>query len=464
MAAVEQTAKKLKLSFLGAVEEVTGSNFLLESLTGAPGKYLIDCGLYQGGRICNPDNANPFPFNPAEIDILFVTHAHLDHVGRIPHLVKAGFKGKIYSTPPTREIGELQLVDSLGVLTKEAKHHNCEILYSEADVAKAMALWQTAEYHEPIEAGDMTVVLRDAGHIMGSAMVEFMSSNGKKIVFTGDLGNSPDTLLPDTEDITDATYLVMESVYGDRNHEDRQDRTAILEDVIESTMHNNGTLMIPAFSIERTQQILYEIEGMMENSRIPLVPVFIDSPLAIKVTGIYKKYASYFKETVREHIASGNTIFKFPQLQMTLTSDESKAIVGQGKRKIIMAGSGMSNGGRILHHEKHYLPDPDSTLLLVGYQAAGSMGRLLQEGVKEVKIFGEIVPVRARVVTISGYSGHKGTDELQEFARKTADTVKQVFVVIGEPKSSMFLTQRLRDYFGINASAPKVGDSVEIEL
>lgn len=454
----------MKLSFLGAVEEVTGSNFLLESLTGTPGKYLVDCGLYQGGRVCNPDNANPFPFDPKTIDVLFVTHAHLDHVGRIPHLVKAGFKGKIYSTPPTREIGELQLIDSLGVLTKEAKYHNCEILYNEDDVVRAMARWEVAEYHEPIEVGDMTVVFRNAGHIMGSAMVEFMSADGKKIVFTGDLGNSPDTLLPDTEAITDATYLVMESVYGDRNHEDRTNRTAILEDVIESTMHNNGTLMIPAFSIERTQQILYEIEEMMEHSRIPLVPVFLDSPLAIKVTSIYKKYASYFKANVREHIETGDTIFKFPQLQMTLSSDESKAIAGQSKRKIVMAGSGMLNGGRILHHAKHYLPDPNSTLLLVGYQAAGSLGRLLQEGAKEVRIFGETVLVRAKVVTISGYSGHKDSDELQEFARHTADTVKQVFVVIGEPKSSLFLTQRLRDYYGINATAPKVGDSVEIEL
>ncbi len=455
--------KKLKLSFLGAVEEVTGSNFLLEdNATGV--KYLVDCGLYQGGRVCNPDNANPFPFNPAEIDALFVTHAHLDHVGRIPHLVKAGFKGVIYSTPPTREIGELQLIDSLGVLTKEAKTHNCEILYNEDDVVRAMARWQAIEYHEPVKVGDLTIVLRNAGHILGSAMVEFMSPSGKKIVFTGDLGNSPDTLLPDTEDITDATYLVMESVYGDRNHEDRQNRTAILEDVIEDTMHKNGTLMIPAFAIERTQQILYEIEGMMESSRIPLVPVFLDSPLAIKVTAIYKKYADYFNEEVRDDIRSGNTIFKFPQLQMTLSSDESKAIAGKSKRKIVMAGSGMSNGGRILHHEKHYLPDPNSTLLLVGYQAAGSLGRLLQEGAKMVKIFGEDVPVNAKVITISGYSGHKDSDELQEFARKTADTVKQVFVVIGEPKSSLFLTQRLRDYFGINATAPKVGDSVEIEL
>lgn len=455
--------KKLKLSFFGAVEEVTGSNFMLESVTGTPGKYLVDCGLYQGRRVCNPENSNPFPFDPKEIDALFVTHAHLDHIGRIPQLIKGGFKGTIYSTPPTREIAELQMIDSLGVITKEAKRHECDILYSADDVVKVMEMWEAVEYHQPVEAGDMQVVFRNAGHILGSAMIEF-THNGKKILFTGDLGNSPDTLLPDTEAVTDATYLVMESVYGDRNHEYRDDRTRILEDVIEETMHRGGTLMIPAFSIERTQQILYEIEEMMENSKIPLVPVYLDSPLAIKVTKIYKKYASYFNEGIRDQIAGGDTIFKFPQLQMTLKTEESKAILGASKRKIIMAGSGMSNGGRILHHEKHYLPDPNSTLLLVGYQAAGSLGRVLQEGAKQVNIFGESVPVNAKVITISGYSGHKDSDELQEFARRTADTVKEVFVVMGEPKSSMFLTQRLRDYYGINASSPKTGDVVEIEL
>lgn len=449
-----------KVHFLGGTESVTGSNFLLE---GENFRILIDCGLFQGSQVAEDENRKKFSFEPSELSALIITHAHIDHIGRVPKLVHDGFRGPIYSTAATRDLAEFMLMDSMGVLSKEAAHTHEPPLYTKADVEESMKLWQGFGYHEPFTIEEVQVVLRDAGHILGSAMVEF-TLEGKKIVFTGDLGNSPAPLLKDTEYITDATYLVMESVYGDRVHEDRSRRRDILEDVIEETMRAGGTLMVPAFSLERTQELLYEIEQMMEHSRIPLVPVFLDSPLAIKVTGVYKKYRSYFNPEAAKAFEGDGGIFNFPQLIQTDTTDASKRIYEAAPRKIIIAGSGMSNGGRILHHEKRYLSDEKSTLLLVGYQSPRSLGRVLQDGAKTVTIMGEHIPVRARIVTISGYSAHKDSDGLLDFVSRTADTVKKIFVVMGEPKSSLFLVQRIRDYLGLDAVSPKAGEVVELSF
>jgi metallo-beta-lactamase family protein len=452
---------RLKITFAGGAGSVTGANFLLETLTGQNDvKVLIDCGLFQGDAENEKKNELAFPYDPVTIDALFVTHGHLDHIGRIPVLVKQGFTGPIYSTPPTKDIADLSFHDSLGIMTKEQRDQDGEKLsFDSADLKAALRQWQTVPYHEPITIGPLTIVFRDAGHILGSAMVELML-DGRKIVFTGDLGNSPTPLLPDTERVTDADYLVMESVYGDRNHEDRGDRRDNLEDVIEETMRAGGTLVIPAFSIERTQEILYEVEQMMENSRIPLVPVFIDSPLAIAITKLYKKYSDYLNEKVRHEITGGDVLFGFPQLKLTTSTEESKAILKSAPRKIIIAGSGMSTGGRVIHHEKAYLPDAKSTLLLIGYQSVGTLGRIIQDGAKFVKILGSEVPIRARVVNIRGYSSHKDSDGLLDFVAASARTLKLVLVAMGEPKASLFLVQRIRDYFGLNARAPEAGEEV----
>lgn len=455
--------KKFKLTFHGGTGDVTGANFLFETVgQNPPIRILIDCGLFQGGKIFEDRNYEPFPYDPASIDYLFVTHAHLDHVGRIPRLVRDGFRGVIYSTPPTKDIAELMLIDSMGVMAKEAETAKKPHLYNEEDVAKSMGLWKTIPYYENFSLSDgMTLSFLNSGHILGSALVVF-TVNGKKFVFTGDLGNTPAPLLRNTDAITDANFMLMESVYGDRNHEDYSQRKQILEDVIEETMLRKGVLMIPAFSLERTQELLYEIQGMMEQERIPLVPVFVDSPLAIKVTSVYEKYASYFNHEVKN--PGSSKIFEFPQLHFTLTTEESKNINKVPPPKIILAGSGMSNGGRILHHEKLYLPDPNSTLLLAGYQAVGTLGRRLREGERNVKIMGEYVHVRARVANIHGYSAHKDSNGLVEFVASSTDSLEAVYVCMGEPKSSLFLVQRLRDYLGLHATAPELGSSVEVEL
>ncbi|HDQ16569.1 MAG TPA: MBL fold metallo-hydrolase [Candidatus Vogelbacteria bacterium] len=458
---------KSRITFYGGANGVTGSNFMLEDLSSGLEadnlKILVDCGLHQGNKIVENSNREPFNYNPQEIEALFVTHAHLDHIGRIPKLVRDGFRGKIYSTYPTKEIAELSLRDSLGVMEKEAKKDKHAIFYREEDIVKTMELWQGMDYHQSIKIGRFSVQFLDAGHILGSAMVEF-TSGGKKTIFSGDLGNSPAPLLKPAEKISDVNYLLMESVYGDREHENKDSRRQHLKDIILSTMQAGGVLMIPAFSIERTQEILFEVENLMEASKIPLVPVFLDSPLAISITDIYRRYERYFNKEVKYIINNGDGIFHFPQLQQTRTTEESKEIAQRLGRKIIIAGSGMSNGGRILHHEKRYLPQKNNTLLIAGYQAAGSLGRLLSEGAKEVTIMGERIRVRSRIENLSAYSAHMDSTALSEYAGQTADTLEETFVVMGEPKSSLALVQRLKDEWAIKASSPNDGDSREIDF
>lgn len=437
---------------------MTGACYLLESDNA---KLLIDCGLFQGSKACDDKNYEPFPFDPKTIDVLFVTHGHLDHTGRIPKLARDGFDGKILSTFPTRDFARLMLIDSLGILEKDAKRENKKVFYGEQDVEKAMLLWEGKEYGKELNIGGFKIILRDAGHILGSAMVE-IQHGGKKFLFTGDLGNPPAPLLNPTETVGNINFLVIESTYGDRLHEGKEERKIKLERAIENTANAGGVLMIPAFSLERTQEMLFELNNLIEQGRIPRIPVFLDSPLAIQATEIYKKYETYFNKEAKYSIESGDDLFKFPGLVLTRTTEESKNINDVRPPKVVIAGSGMSTGGRILHHERRYLSDPKSTLLLVTYQAAGSLGRQLQDGAKEVTIFGEKIPVRAKVELIQGYSAHPDMDGLFDFVQKNDDATQKVFVVQGEPKSSLFFVQRLRDYLGLDARAPKYGESFEI--
>jgi metallo-beta-lactamase family protein len=297
---------------------------------------------------------------------------------------------------------------------------------------------------------------------LGSGMLEIIYNN-KKIIFTGDLGNSPSPLLPDTEAIKDVDYLIMESCYGDRNHEHRDERKKKLEQVIRENYERKGTLIIPTFSLERTQELLYEINSLVENKIIQEMPIFLDSPLSIKLTDVYLKYDKYFNEKARDLIASGDKLFTFPGLKETMETEESKAILNVPPPKIIIAGSGMSNGGRILHHEINYLPNKNDTILLTGYQSVGTLGRLIYSGARKVHIMGQEVTVRANVAVISGYSGHKDSDHLVEFVENTMETLKKVFVVMGEPKSAMFLAQKLRDNLDVKAFSPSSGESVILE-
>lgn len=450
--------KEAKIKFCGGTGSVTGANFLLE-IDGK--KILIDCGLTQGMKLADDINWEPFPYKVDEIDILFVTHAHVDHLGRIPKLILDGFKGKIYSTKPTKDLALPMLLDTMTILSKNTEF-GLDKIYTEENIKQALSLWEGLEYHEKLKISDeVEAIMLNAGHILGSSMIEFIY-NGKKILFTGDLGNSPSPILPDTDKVADIDYLIMESVYGDRNHESRNYRRKFLEEVIEDNHKRKGTLIIPTFSLERSQELLFEINSLVENNRIPIMPIFLDSPLAIRLTEVFKKYRSYFNETAQKAMVHDKYLFDFPGLHSTLKTEESKMISNVPNPKVIIAGSGMSAGGRIVHHEKSYLPDPNNTILLLGYQSVGTPGRLIQEGVKTVKISGEYVNVKAHVVTISGYSGHKDSDALVNFIEDMQDSLKKIYVVMGEPKSSMFLVQKIKDNLGIDSYAPELYDEVSL--
>ncbi|MBP7846213.1 MAG: MBL fold metallo-hydrolase, partial [Candidatus Pacebacteria bacterium] len=375
-------ANKAKITFCSGAGTVTGANFLFEV---NEKKFLIDCGMIQNSKLADEVNWDPFPYNASEVEILFVTHAHIDHVGRIPKLIEEGFRGKIISAIPSKDIADLMMRDTAGILTQDDAN-GLEVFYNEKNINLALSLWETHDYNQEFEISEgLTVTLKDAGHILGSAMICF-NAYGKSIVFTGDLGNSPSPILPDTERLKDVDYLIMESVYGDRNHESRDERKKKLEKVIEDNYGRKGVLVIPTFSLERSQELLFEINDFVENNRIPPMPVYIDSPLAIKLTAVYSKYTKYLNKIALDKIKEGDDIFNFPGLRVTLSTDESKGILKVPSPKIIMAGSGMSMGGRIVHHERNYLPDKNNTLLLIGFQSLGTMGRLIEEGAKKIRI------------------------------------------------------------------------------
>lgn len=454
----EQKQHYAYLTFHGAAGEVTGANFLFE-IDGK--KILIDCGLHQGERVDEDKNWVPFSYDPKEIDYLFVTHAHSDHIGKVPKLIRDGFQGVIYGTEPTKEISYLMFKDAVGLLEDDAIERGEKMLYEDADIEQTMKLWKVIPYHDKITiTPDLSVTLYDAGHVLGSSMYEF-NYKGKKMLFTGDLGNTPTPLLRDTETFIEPHFVLMESVYGDRNHDDKEDRRNKLVSVIEDTVKNHGTLMIPSFSLERTQEVLFELNELVEEGRVPQVPIYLDSPLAIKITEVYRKHTDYLNKHART-MAQKDDIFDFPGLIITRTRDESKAINQAPDPKVIIAGSGMMNGGRIVHHARQHAGESRATLLLVGYQAVNTLGRMFQSGERQVTINRARVDVNCRVETISGYSGHKGSDQLVEFVDAIKPNIEQVFCVMGETKSQMFLAQRLRDQVGVHATAPKESEKIEL--
>lgn len=441
---------------------VSGSNFLLD--TGKT-KILVDCGMFQGPRRFEKKNYEPFPYNPKDIDFVLITHAHTDHTGRIPKLYKEGFRGKIFCTKPTRDLAEIMLEDSAGLIKYEAKKLKKPPFFDETDVEKAMELFEGVDYGEKIKlAGDASCDFKDAGHILGSSIIEVEAGREKsvKIVFSGDLGNPPIPLLNPTEFVEKADYVVVESVYGDRTHETSEERKLLLERTIEDIITSKGVLMIPTFSLERTQELLYELNELVENNRVPRVPIFVDSPLAIRATEIYKKYPEYYNKEAVYIIESGDKLFNFPGLTLTLTTEESKRINDVSPPKIIIAGSGMSTGGRILHHERRYLQDPKSMLLIVGYQVEGTLGRRILDGAGSVEIFGEEIPVRCKVKAIGGYSAHGDQKTVFNWVARIEKPIKKVFVVQGEAKASEALAQIIKDRLAVPAETPKLGQMVEL--
>ncbi|MEK7157434.1 MAG: MBL fold metallo-hydrolase [Patescibacteria group bacterium] len=453
----------LKLTSYGGAGKVTGSNFLIE---GSKGKILVDCGIEQGADFCEECVYGPFAYDVTTIDALVLTHAHLDHVGRIPKLVKDGFRGKIYMTPPTKDLAELILRDSVGILGEEASRRNIAPLYGEQDVDTTFSLIETLDYHTEKEvAPGMSVYLRNTGHILGSASVRIKDEDGTTLALTGDIGNSPSPLLPDWETVPDTDAILMESVYGDRLHPPQEKRVATLRDTLARAIGRGGTILIPAFSLERTQLMLYEISNFFDEGSLPKIPVFLDSPLAIKVTAVYEKWgATYFKQEAEDEMKKEKSLFEFPFLHQTLSPEESAGIGKTGDPKIIIAGAGMSHGGRIGRWEARYLPDATTTLIIVGYQAPGSPGRRMLSGASNIRLSGRDIPLKAKVENLEGWSAHADRDELLRFAEAalSGKRTKAIFVALGEPSTERFLAQRIHDYLGARAIVPEAGETWEI--
>ncbi len=419
-------------------------------------KFIVDCGMFQGSRFAREENFEPWSFRPEELDFVLLTHAHVDHCGRLPKLSKDGFKGKIYCTPATRDLSEIILLDSAKVIKEEAIKHGQPALFKEQDVFDLMPQFWGLNYGEKLRlASDVEIRLRDAGHILGSSIIEAWIKDGeaeKKIVFSGDLGNPPAPLVRDTEFIDEADFVVIESTYGGRIHEPAELRSDLLRRLILETIGQGGVLMIPTFALERTQEILYELDHLSDSRQIPKVPVFIDSPLAIKALDIYKHYENLFDDEARKRLAEGDDIFRFEGLELTATSEQSKKINHIPPPKVIIAGSGMSNGGRILFHLKLYLPGVNNHLLIISYQADGSLGRELKDGAKIVTIDEEKVGVKAQVTAIGSYSSHADQPKLLHWLKMiNKKTPKQVFVNHGEHESAMLLAAGIREKLDLEA-------------
>lgn len=445
----------------GGTGSVTGANFVLDILDSGASRIMVDCGLEQG-VVEDAEKRFSFPYDPKSITTLLVTHAHMDHIGRIPLLVSKGFKGPIYSTPATKEVAALMFDDALAVMAEEHAKKGTEPLYGKDDVETTLSAWQTHDYHEmfsPVEG--VVVRFKDAGHVLGSAMIECTRA-GRTIVFTGDLGNSPSPLMRETEALSSSHYLVMESVYGDRLHEDREERRERLREYIEAARARGGVLLIPAFSLERTQVLLYEMKQLLEEKRMKPIDMFLDSPLAIRLNEVYRKHVNDFNDDAKREATKGD-LFTFPGLHISEHSTDSREIQNTPSPKVIIAGSGMSYGGRIRFHEKQFLGDNKTTILFVGYQAIGTLGRRIQEGQKKVRIDDTWIRVRAHVDTLHGYSAHADRDGLLRVVETAVDTLERVFVAMGEPHSAMFLAQRIRDFLGINAIAPKAEDAFTLD-
>lgn len=474
----------MKITFLGATKTVTGSNFLVE---GAGKKFLVDCGMYQGSAKDELENSEPFPFDIQEIDFMLLTHAHIDHSGRIPKLYVEGYRNPVITTKATRDLCSIMLPDSGHIQEQEAEWKNRKRiregksllppLYTAQDGIDCMEIFNAVQYDEIVEIDpNIHVRFNDAGHMLGSAIIEIWVKEGDKetkAVFTGDLGNNDIPLLSSPTMIETTDYLVMESTYGGRLHMRNDDKANLFLDIVSETLEKGGTVVIPSFAVGRTQEILYEINNLKDvqtndefkkkYQTLRNVPVYVDSPLAISATEIFRENADLFDEETKAVIQSGDNPLEFPGLKFTKTADESKELNEKQESAIIISASGMCEVGRIKHHLKHHLWEPNSTILFVGYQAPGTLGRKLVEGEKKVKIFGEEIAVNARIEYIEGYSGHADQEWLLNFIYSFITKPKHIFLVHGEPEGQLILRDKILENTSIPVTIPDYGQSYTLD-
>ena len=475
----------MKITFLGATKTVTGSNYLVEA---AGKKFLVDCGMWQGKKELEDENYDEFDFDPKEIDFMLLTHAHIDHSGRIPKLYNEGFRNKVYTHKATCDLCSIMLPDSGHIQEMESEWKNRKRmrrgldsrppLYTAEDAEKCLEIFEPVQYDQIIDiTPEIHVRFNDAGHMLGSSIIEvWVDEDGKrtKTVFTGDLGNNDIPLLNEPTMIEDADFLVMESTYGNRKHIRNDQKAQMFLDIVSETIDNGGTVVVPSFAVGRTQEILYEINKIKETTNdekflkeyetLMKVPVYVDSPLAISATEIFKENMNLFDEETRKEIEKGDNPLEFPGLKFTTTADESKALNMDTESKIIISASGMCDVGRIKHHLKHNLWNPNSTILFVGYQAPGTLGYNIVNGAKLVKIFGEEIAVNARIEYIEGYSGHADQDGLMNFVYSFIKKPKHIFLIHGEEQSQEVLGEKIEEEAKLPVTIPNYGETYEFDV
>lgn len=460
-------APATELLSAGAAETVTGSCHLLRT---PAARVLIDCGMFQGPPELERRNREPFPFDPGDVDAVLITHAHLDHVGRLPKLVADGFEGPVLAAPGTRTIAEVILRDAAKIAREDharalrkARRAGREdevapLPYEEEDVDRALEAFRTVPYDEAVEVAGVTARFRPAGHVIGSAWLEIDDGAGT-FVASGDLGNRESILHPSPERPQKARAVLCEATYGDRTHRSREATRAELREVLAEAAEAGGRVLIPTFALERTQTVLYEIARLQRSGEIPELPVFLDSPMATRMTAVYREHLDRFRPEVREIADAGIDPFAPPRFETTVSSDESRALNDLDEPAIVLAGSGMMTGGRIVHHLKHHIWKPETHLIVVGYQASGTLGRALVDGAQRVRLVGDEIAVRGKIHTIGGLSAHADRDDLSAWLDDVGDA--SVHLVHGEPDALLSFRDHLRER-GRTASIVEDGEPVEV--
>lgn len=465
----------MKISFHGAAETVTGSNHLIETENN---KFLIDCGMFQGPKNINARNYNEFDYDPKTIDAVIVTHAHIDHSGLLPKLVKQGFNGPIYTTHATKELLEILLYDSAHIQLFDLKWKNKkrarqglplrEPIYTDRDVDRTLSLIREIDYHARFKpVPNVIAKIYDAGHIMGSGFVALdITENGitKKLIASGDLGRSHQAIIDDPEVIQKADMIMIESTYGDRIHKTLSNTNKELLELLEMVFKEKGTLLIPAFTVGRTQELLYHLFELADEKKLPKIKIFIDSPMADKVTRIYEENKDLYDQKTLEYIKQGKNPLDQAEFHFTKSSHESKEINEAEGPKIIISASGMCNGGRIVHHLKHNIWKENTHILFVGYQAVGTLGKRIVEGAKVVTIMGESYRVKSQIHTIGGLSAHADQNELIAWLRFYKESNPKVFLIHGDPQALIEYSKVIKEKLGFENYTPKWHDSAEINF
>jgi metallo-beta-lactamase family protein len=466
----------IKLKFFGAAQNVTGSSYYLEV---GNTRILVDCGLYQE-REFRYRNWDPFPVPPEKLDALLLTHAHLDHCGLLPKLFRDGFRGKVYCTAATSDIARIILLDSAKLQEEDArykrKRHEREgrkgpfpenPLYTVSDAEATLSLFSPVRYGQNIEVGDgIRASFHDAGHVFGSSMImAYAKQDGKEtsLLFSGDVGRWNKPILRDPTVFSEADYIVVESTYGDRSHGSSADIGNHLTEAVLSTLEAGGNIIVPSFALERAQEIIYYLHELLIEHKIPPLMVFLDSPMAVSITEVFQRHPELYDREMAKLVGLDRSPFDFPGLEMTRTRDESKAINYIKGTSIIIAGSGMCTGGRVKHHLANNISRAESTVLFIGYQARGTLGREIIDGARKVRIFGVYHPVRARITQIQGFSAHADRDELLKWLSGLIRPPQHVFVTHGEPEAATAFSNLLREGKGWNTSVPDYREEVVLD-